>query len=114
MHAYIYTYYTQVPALAAVAKMLSPTAHSLAGGALSLLLVFRTNSSYNRFYEARCLWGKVTNTIREMARFAHTNLSGVCVCERERERERARARATGKSWPRPFEPLCMFAQCMCA
>ena len=79
MHAYMYTYYTQVPALAAMAKMLSPTAHSLAGGALSLLLVFRTNSSYNRFYEARCLWGKVTNTIREMARFAHTNLSGVCV-----------------------------------
>lgn len=73
----VYSLYVQVPALAAMAKMLSPTAHSLAGGALSLLLVFRTNSSYNRFYEARCLWGKVTNTIREMARFAHTNLSGL-------------------------------------
>jgi ion channel-forming bestrophin family protein len=50
--------------LAAVAKILSPTIHSLTGAALSLLLVFRTNSAYSRVYDARCIWGQLTNTIR--------------------------------------------------
>ena len=50
--------------LAAVAKILSPNIHSLTGAALSLLLVFRTNSAYSRVYDARCIWGQLTNTIR--------------------------------------------------
>jgi ion channel-forming bestrophin family protein len=33
------------------------TVHSLVGTALGLLLVFRTNSSYDRFWEGRKLWG---------------------------------------------------------
>jgi predicted membrane chloride channel (bestrophin family) len=53
------------------------TAHSLTGAALGLLLVFRTNSAYARVYDARCIWGQLTNTIREMARLAHTNMQ-VC------------------------------------
>lgn len=36
--------------------------------ALSLLLVFRTNSSYARFAEARSLWGMVLNRSRDLAR----------------------------------------------
>lgn len=36
--------------------------------ALSLLLVFRTNSSYARFAEARALWGMVLNRSRDLAR----------------------------------------------
>jgi predicted membrane chloride channel (bestrophin family) len=36
--------------------------------------VFRTNSAYARVYDARCIWGQLTNTIREMARLAHTNM----------------------------------------
>ena len=35
--------------------------HSLLGGALSLLLVFRTNSAYNRFWEARRIWENLLN-----------------------------------------------------
>lgn len=36
--------------------------------ALSLLLVFRTNSSYGRFAEARQLWGMVLNRSRDLVR----------------------------------------------
>ena len=44
--------------------------HSLLGGALSLLLVFRTNTAYGRFWEARKIWEKVGNRCRELARFS--------------------------------------------
>ena len=36
--------------------------------ALSLLLVFRTNTAYGRWNEARTLWGGVVNTCRNVAR----------------------------------------------
>ncbi len=36
--------------------------------ALSLLLVFKTNSSYGRFWEARTLWGGLVNLSRDLAR----------------------------------------------
>lgn len=45
--------------------------HSLLGGALSLLLVFRTNSAYNRYWEARKTWESVLNRCRDLARFTH-------------------------------------------
>ena len=73
----IYYLYVQLPALKACAKLLSPVAHSLTGAVLGLLLVFRTNSAYARVYDARCIWGQLTNTIREMARLAHTNMHGL-------------------------------------
>jgi len=73
----VYSLYLQIPALAACAKILSPTGHSLSGAALSLLLVFRTNSAYARVYDARCIWGQLTNTIREMGRSTHTNMDGL-------------------------------------
>lgn len=44
------------------------TAHSLIGAALSLLLVFRTNASYDRFWEGRKLWGGIVNETRNLAR----------------------------------------------
>jgi ion channel-forming bestrophin family protein len=34
--------------------------------ALSVLLVFRTNSAYDRWWEARKLWGKLVNDIRNL------------------------------------------------
>ena len=40
--------------------------------ALSLLLVFRTNTGYARWNEARTLWGGVVNTCRNVARQANT------------------------------------------
>lgn len=43
------------------------TVHSLLGFVLSLLLVFRTNSAYDRWWEARKQWGALTNTSRNLA-----------------------------------------------
>jgi putative membrane protein len=44
------------------------TLHSLIGPALALLLVFRTNASYDRFWEGRKLWGNMVNDCRNLAR----------------------------------------------
>ena len=35
---------------------------------LGLLLVFRTNTAYDRFWEGRKLWGTLVNTVRNLAR----------------------------------------------
>ena len=37
-----------------------PFAHTVLGGALSFLMVFRTNTAYSRWWEARLMWGQVT------------------------------------------------------
>jgi len=41
--------------------------HEVAGGVLGLLLVFRTNSGYDRWWEARKLWGGIVNQCRNLA-----------------------------------------------
>lgn len=41
--------------------------HSLLGIVLGLFLVFRTNSSYDRWWEGRKLWGCLVNSTRNMA-----------------------------------------------
>src|SRR3954454_23771790 len=46
------------------------TVHTLVGTALGLLLVFRTNASYDRFWEGRKLWGGIVNESRNLARQA--------------------------------------------
>jgi len=46
---------------------LSTDAHIIMGGALSFLVVFRTNSSYDRWWEARCSWQTVISTCRTLA-----------------------------------------------
>jgi hypothetical protein len=38
-----------------------PVMHSLMGFAISMLLVFRTNTAYDRWWEARKLWGQLVN-----------------------------------------------------
>src|SRR5829696_7337473 len=50
------------------------TAHTLLGAALSFLLVLRTNSSYDRFWEGRKLWGGIVNETRNLARLACVHL----------------------------------------
>lgn len=46
--------------------------HSLLGFVLSLLLVFRTNTAYDRWWEGRKLWGKLVNDSRNfMVKVAH-------------------------------------------
>jgi putative membrane protein len=44
------------------------TLHALVGLALGLLLVFRTNASYDRFWEGRKLWGGIVNETRNLVR----------------------------------------------
>src|SRR4051794_5556033 len=46
----------------------SPTIHTLVGLAVGLLLVFRTNASYDRFWEGRRQWGAIINESRNLAR----------------------------------------------
>jgi putative membrane protein len=41
--------------------------HSLLGFVISLLLVFRTNTAYERWWEGRRLWGGLINTSRNLA-----------------------------------------------
>jgi ion channel-forming bestrophin family protein len=41
---------------------------------LSLLLVFRTNSAYQRWDEARRMWGSTVNRSRDICRMALTHL----------------------------------------
>jgi putative membrane protein len=43
------------------------TAHSLLSFALSILLVFRTNTAYDRWWEGRKLWGQLVNVSRNLA-----------------------------------------------
>lgn len=43
------------------------TVHSLVGFVLSLLLVFRTNTAYDRWWEGRRIWGSFTNNSRNFA-----------------------------------------------
>jgi putative membrane protein len=47
---------------------LDASSHTVLGIALSMLLVFRTNSSNNRFWEARSHWGMLVNTSRNLVR----------------------------------------------
>ena len=44
-----------------------PMMHSLLGFAISMLLVFRTNTAYDRWWEGRRLWGALTNNSRNLA-----------------------------------------------
>lgn len=47
---------------------LSASASVLLNIVLGLLLVFRTNTAYERFWEGRRLWGTLINTVRNLAR----------------------------------------------
>lgn len=44
------------------------TTHMLVGVALGLLLVFRTNASYDRYWEGRRQWGCIINETRNLGR----------------------------------------------
>ncbi|KAL0482091.1 hypothetical protein AKO1_013229 [Acrasis kona] len=49
------------------------TMHTLVGAALGLLLVYRTNASYDRFWEGRKLWGAVAGSSKSIMRFLRTH-----------------------------------------
>ncbi len=47
---------------------LAPVAHTMVGVALGLLLVFRTNASFDRWWEGRKLVGAMVNRARDLSR----------------------------------------------
>lgn len=51
---------------------LTPQVHTVLGGALAFVMVFRTNTAYSRWWEARLLWGVVNNTTRSVVARAGT------------------------------------------
>jgi predicted membrane chloride channel (bestrophin family) len=56
-------------ALAASHLYIPAAPHSLTMSALGLLLVFRTNSAYQRFSEGREIWERIINTSRDLYRY---------------------------------------------
>ena len=44
-----------------------PLIHGLLGFVISMLLVFRTNTAYDRWWEGRKLWGSLVNNSRNLA-----------------------------------------------
>lgn len=53
-------------------KPFKPLGHTLIGVALGLLIVFRNNCSYDRYWEGRKLWGGIVNASRNLLRGAAT------------------------------------------
>lgn len=53
-----------------------PIMHSMLGFAISMLLVFRTNTAYDRWWEGRKFWGQLVNNSRNLALKVST-LTGV-------------------------------------
>jgi putative membrane protein len=56
--------------------------HTLLGFAISMLLVFRTNTAYDRWWEGRKLWGSLVNNSRNLAVKMHTILPKENVSDR--------------------------------
>lgn len=50
--------------------------HSVLGFVISLLLVFRTNTAYDRWWEGRKQWGTLTNNCRGLAIKLHAVVTG--------------------------------------
>jgi predicted membrane chloride channel (bestrophin family) len=63
---------------------LPTTPHSLMMSALGLLLVFRTNSAYQRFAEGRKIWEGIVNTARDFSRMLMLYDTQVGVAKRRR------------------------------
>ena len=67
-------YYSKVPVSQPILASVIPSI------VLGLLLVFRTNTAYERFWEGRKCWGSMVNTIRNLARQIW-----VCIDEKQPE-----------------------------
>jgi ion channel-forming bestrophin family protein len=52
---------------------------------LGLLLVFRTNTAYDRFWEGRKAWGSMNNNIRNLVRIMWTSIDERVTGDRERK-----------------------------
>ena len=70
--SYLHRHLLKANPVAAEYMCLPQTPHSLMVSALSLLLVFKTNSAYQRFAEGRKIWETIINSARDLYRL--TNL----------------------------------------
>ncbi|NET02846.1 MAG: hypothetical protein F6K61_20305 [Sphaerospermopsis sp. SIO1G1] len=50
---------------------------------LGLLLVFRTNTAYERFWEGRKIWGSMVNTVRNLARQIWVSVDEIAVDDKD-------------------------------
>jgi len=57
--------------------------HSILGFVLSLLVVFRTNTAYDRWWEGRKLWGALVNNTRNLSVKLNAFLPASCIAERQ-------------------------------
>ncbi len=55
------------------AAQLDTTVYTLLGLVLSILLVFRTNTAYDRWWEGRKQWGALVNNCRNLAIYVHAS-----------------------------------------
>jgi putative membrane protein len=62
---YIIVYYLELPRTHLITKI--GVIHQTLGFVLSLLLAFRINSAYDRWWEGRKLWGSLVNNSRNLA-----------------------------------------------
>ncbi|MDG1873619.1 MAG: bestrophin family ion channel [Mariniblastus sp.] len=69
----------------AVEKVLKNTTimHSILGFVLSLLVVFRTNTAYDRWWEGRKMWGALVNNTRNLSVKINAFLPESCQAEKE-------------------------------
>lgn len=69
----------------AVEKVLKNTTimHSILGFVLSLLVVFRTNTAYDRWWEGRKLWGALVNNTRNLAVKINCFLPASCKSDKQ-------------------------------
>lgn len=56
--------------------------HSLVGFVLSMLLIFRTNTAYDRWWEGRRMWGSFVNNSRNLALKLHAFLPPEAAAEK--------------------------------
>jgi putative membrane protein len=91
-----------------VAVPLGPSFLSILGIILGLLLVFRTNTAYDRWWEGRRLWGQLVNVSRGLAHALDAQLPHADAARRARYAELLAeypsALATHLRVPRAIEP----------
>uniref|UniRef100_A0A061RKJ5 Putative membrane protein n=1 Tax=Tetraselmis sp. GSL018 TaxID=582737 RepID=A0A061RKJ5_9CHLO len=88
--------YSYAAANAMVLPQLSMVPLTLTSSVIGLLLVFRTNTSFARFWEARSLWGLIVNRTRDMNRQSATWFS------KDDPAEHAYLRAIYQRWTAAF------------
>jgi len=78
--AWLELYYWKLSDLSHVKNI--PIMHGLLGFAISMLLVFRTNTAYDRWWEGRKLWGSLVNNSRNLAMKLEVTLTPDAITER--------------------------------